>query len=209
MCVWVWKWRWWEGVHSGNVCLAACLCLCIQVCALLSSSFVLGIIYNSRQFYNSPFGAIYIDRTGCQAQAQNTGFSWIALFLSLHLLSRQQLVFYIDTESLSKPLFSPWCHHVLLPKVKWWSQYSLRLWLAKIYDCVTLLPLMCVYAMWSLSSLSESQRYPYKYTQVMWLFWWILHYLNLSTIASDTKCWMNTAYLITWCHCVRSCPPAC
>lgn len=105
--VWKWWWWWWERVHTGYMHILK-IYVWLHVCACANKSVLfyvpvlsLGIIYNSRQFYNSPFGAIYIDHTGCQAQPQNTGFFWIALicipFNSLTFFT----FFYIDTESLS------------------------------------------------------------------------------------------------------------
>lgn len=58
---------------------AESLCLCIPAQSFYVPVVPSGIIYNSRQFYNSPFSAIYIDHRGCQSQARNTDFSRVPL----------------------------------------------------------------------------------------------------------------------------------
>lgn len=56
----------------------------------------------TRQFYNSPFGAIYIDHTSCQVQALNASFPYTTLFLSpqliLYFLPLQFDFFHVDAE---------------------------------------------------------------------------------------------------------------
>lgn len=70
-------------IHVQTLWLAECPCLCIPAQSFYVPVVPSGIIYNSRQFYNSPFSAIYIDHRGCQSQARNTDFSRGALSFPL------------------------------------------------------------------------------------------------------------------------------
>lgn len=89
--VWVWRWRWWWKGYILNTCtywtyMSGCMSVAVHtsLCCFMFQLCLWGS-FTARQFYNSPFGAIYIDHTGCQAQAQNTGFFWVALFRSFSL----------------------------------------------------------------------------------------------------------------------------
>lgn len=70
-------------IHVQTLWSTECLCLCISAQSFYVPVVPSGIIYNSWQFYNSSFGAIYIDHRGCQSLAQNSDFSRVPLVFLL------------------------------------------------------------------------------------------------------------------------------
>lgn len=120
-----WCWRGFGGdilnywIHVQTLWSAEYPCLWIPAQSFYVPVVPSGIIYNSRQFCNSPFGAIYMDHRGCQSQARNTYFSRVALSFPLSFADAMAmtlffLVFFSQTSvnlsesELKLLVFRPW-----------------------------------------------------------------------------------------------------